>query len=83
MDLAYLCETLGRKPLRRANERGPQSSMNEGNLAVDETTHQDIAALPDGPRDGKDLVTLRMRPPPATNRTPDDRVSQRRDRTSR
>lgn len=83
MYLAHLCKAVRWKLLRRPDKGRPQSAMNEGNLAVDETAHENIAALPDSPRDRKDLVTFRMRPPTDTNRAPGDGVSERWDPTSR
>ena len=54
--------------------------MDKGDLALDEAAHEHLVAVADGSGYRKDLVTLRMRPPAALNRPPDDEGSQRRDR---
>jgi hypothetical protein len=56
--------------------------MDERDLAIEETTHEHIAALSDGSRNREDFMALLMRPPAATNRAPGDRVGQRWDAAS-
>jgi hypothetical protein len=42
--------------------------MDEGDLALDQPTHEDIVAVADCSRHREDLMTLRMRPPVTSNR---------------
>jgi hypothetical protein len=41
--------------------------MDKRDLAIDQSTHEDIVAVTDGSRHREDLVTLRMRPPTPSN----------------
>jgi hypothetical protein len=42
--------------------------MDECDLALDQSTHEDIVAVADRSRDREDLMILRMRPPVTSNR---------------
>ena len=72
--LRKICRT---QPFGRTDQSGPQTPVDEGDLAADETAHEDVAASPHSPRGCKDLAASRMRPPAATNTLSGDRVSQR------
>jgi hypothetical protein len=50
--------------------------MDERDLALDEPTREDIVAVADCSRHREDLMTLRMRPPIASNRLSGDDLSQ-------
>ena len=67
---------LGEAP-RRTNKRGPQATVNECHLPIDEAAHEDILALTNCPREFKDLVAPRMRPPAPANGPPRDCDCQR------
>ena len=51
----------------QTDKSGPQASMDKRDLAVDQSTHEDIVAVTDGSRHREDLVTFWMRPPAPSN----------------
>ena len=57
--------------------------MDKSNFALDEAAHEDLAAIADSSRHREDLVTLRMRPPAATNWLSSDDFDKRRHRPLR
>jgi len=68
VDLRHAREVNYSKPARRSNKSGPQPPMYKRDLPVDQPTHEDIVAVADRARHREDLMTLRMRPPTASNR---------------
>ena len=68
---------------RRSDKRRPQPPMDKGDLALDEATDENVAALADRSRHREDLVTLRMSPPAAPNRRSSDSLGKRRHRPLR
>jgi hypothetical protein len=67
VDLSQLREASWRKPIRRPDKSGPQAPMDKRDLALDQSTHEDIVAVTDGSRHREDLVTSWMRPPAPSN----------------
>jgi hypothetical protein len=57
--------------------------MDKRDLALYQSTHEDIVAVTDRSRHGEDLVTLRMRPPATPNRLSSDDLGKRRGRPLR
>lgn len=76
MDLSNLSELLRREASCGANERWPEPTMNESDLAVDEATDENVISTANRPRDLEDLVALRMRPPTPPNGLARDRDGQ-------
>jgi hypothetical protein len=83
MNLAHPRKMIRWQPGRRSDQSRPQPPMDKRDLALDETAHQDIVAIPDEARHREDLVTFRMRPPATPNRLSSDNLSKRRDRPLR
>jgi hypothetical protein len=54
--------------------------MDKSDLAVDETTHENIVTIADGSRDRENLATLGMRPPTPADWCSSDELSERRSR---
>jgi hypothetical protein len=57
--------------------------MDKRDFALDQATHEDLVALPDGSRHRENLVTFRMRPPATPNWLSNYRRNKRRDRPLR
>ena len=69
MDLVDLGELLLGEALCRTNNRRPQATMNERDLAIYDAAHEDILAAANCLRELEDLAAPRMRPPASTNGT--------------
>ena len=52
--------------------------MDKRDLAIDETTHENIVTIADGSRDRENLATLGMRPPTPADSCSSDELSERR-----
>lgn len=83
MHVAHLRKVIRWKPARGPDKSGPQPPVDKRDLALDETTNEDIIAVADSSRHHEDLVTLRMRPPAASNWLSSDRLGKRRHRPLR
>ena len=69
MDLVDLGELLLGEALRRTDDRWPQATVNECDLAIDESAHEDILAAANSLREFEDLAAPRVRPPASANGT--------------
>lgn len=78
MLLAHLRKPPGLEVRRHPDERRPQSPVYEGDVAIHETTDQDVRRVAELLQDGEDLPTPRVRPPAPRKRRPDDRLNQSR-----
>jgi hypothetical protein len=58
-------QLLRRETAREPNQRRPEPTMNQGDLAIDEPTHKDLLRLGDRSKDCVDVMALRMCPPTA------------------
>ena len=76
--LLNLSELLRREALGEPNQRGPQPSMNQGDLPVNQPTDKDFLRLADGFENPVDLAALRVRPPTALDRLADDGLRETR-----
>ena len=83
VDLAHLREVMRWKLAGRSDKSRPHPTMDEGNLAFDEATYENVAAVPDRSRHRENLATLRMRPPAAPNWLSSYGLRERRDRPLR
>src|SRR4051812_5909842 len=64
------------------DQRGPQTTVHIGDLAIDQLAHQHLVALADGVGNPEDLVTLRVAPPAPPNRAAGNLLRQAGDRPS-
>ena len=69
MDLVDLGELLLGEALRRTNDRWPQATVNECDLAIDEAAYEDIFAAANWLREFEDFRAPRMRPRAPANGT--------------
>jgi hypothetical protein len=69
MDLVDLGELLLGEAFRCTDNRWPQATVNERDLAIDESAHEDILAAANCLREFKDLAAPRVRPPASANGT--------------
>ena len=83
VDLTHLRQMAQWKPARDSEKSRPDSPMNKGDFALNQTTDENLAAVADCSRHRKDLVTLRVRPPVATNGLSGDGLGKRWDRPMR
>src|SRR5688572_13274568 len=63
VDLAHPRKVIRRKPASRSDEGWPQAPMDKGDLAPEQTTHENIITVANRSRNRENLATLRMRPP--------------------
>jgi hypothetical protein len=79
--LLNLCQLLGRETRREPNERWPEPTMNQRDLAIDETANEHLLGIGDGLKDCEDVMALRVRPPTALDWLADDGLCEARDRS--
>lgn len=79
--LADLGELPLREVLRGANKRGPETPVDERDLALDQATHEDVFSLPHGLRKRVDLAATGMRPPAPVDGAAGNRTRERWDGT--
>jgi hypothetical protein len=78
VDLDDLGEMTPWKSLRRPDERWPEPTMHEGDLAVDETTHENVVGVTDCSGELEDLMAPRVCPPVPADRRTGDGLCERR-----
>src|SRR6478752_8363711 len=61
--LVNSCDLFGQEPVGQPRERGPQTPMNEGDLAADKAADEYFLGLRDQPQRGIDVLAFGMRPP--------------------
>src|SRR3989442_15626548 len=83
VNVSHLCKMARRKSVRRSEESGPQSPMDERDLPHDQATNEDIVAVADSSCHLKYLATLRMGPPATPNGFSSYQLGKRRHRPLR
>jgi hypothetical protein len=75
-----LRQTHGIEAAGQPNDRWPKAAVDERDLAVDETSHDDIGSVTEGARCPKDFLTFRVAPPRATDLLSGHELSDARNR---
>ena len=65
-----------RKSRRESHESWPEPAVDVRDLAADQLAHEDVGVLRNSLREAKDLLTLGMPPPAASNRATRNRLGQ-------
>ena len=71
-------EAGARKLFGESHQRGPQTAMHVGNLALHEPAHEYVGAIPDRAAQCEYLAAPVVRPPAAADRAAGDRGGERR-----
>src|SRR5688572_21372855 len=74
MNIAQRSQILLFKLWRESHQGGPQAAMHVGDLSVDQTAHQHIAAVSHRARQSKNQLSLWVPPPAAFDHRAGDRI---------